>query len=156
MLFGLEQELLDPAASIELAADHLGKDTNADPLLVELAGLSKFEPTRPYVEKLAARERESGSNDIRDKWLYVVLAWILEHRDSYVDPLQIVEYVYADFDYPPQIAGLVRYMPSDEVDLGSRERNEERIYENWKAFVDGSAATHGPQRVGHGTAHARG
>ncbi|MEO7038065.1 MAG: DUF2247 family protein [Polyangiaceae bacterium] len=155
MLFGLDQDLLDPVASIELAVDCLEKDTETGPLLVELAGLSKFEPTRAYVEKLASLEHESGSSDIRDKWLYVVLAWILEHRDGYADPLQIVEDVYADFDYPSQIAGLVRYMPSDEVDLGSRERNEERLYEKWRAFVDGCAATHGPLRDGHSTAHPR-
>jgi hypothetical protein len=84
---------------------------------------------------LAAREPEETLSELRAKWLCVVLAWIFEHRNEYADPLRAVEEVYADFDYPARIASFVRYMPSDDPDLGSRELNEARLYEKWQSYL---------------------
>lgn len=52
------------------------------------------------------------------------------------DPLDDVETVYAEFDYPPEVGRFVRYMPSDEPDLGSRERNEARLVEKWERYLE--------------------
>jgi hypothetical protein len=65
-----------------------------------------------------------------------VLAWLYERRDELPDPLACVDEVYADFDYPPQIARLVRYMPMDGPDLGSREANERRMFERWREYLE--------------------
>jgi hypothetical protein len=72
----------------------------------------------------------------------LVLAWIYEHRGAFLDPLQTVEEVYADFGYPERIAGFVRYMPMDGPDLGSREANEQRLMERWKEYLDATAPTY--------------
>lgn len=134
ILFGLKEELLDPAVPTELAAN-LVDDETSDVTLIELAGLSTNEDGREYVETLAAREREAPLQELRAKWLCVVLAWIFEHKDEYADPLRAVEEVYADFDYPARIANFVRYMPSDDPDLGSRELNEARLYDRWRSYL---------------------
>lgn len=134
ILFGLKEELLDPAAPMEIAAE-LVDDETSDIKLVELAGLSANDDGRQYLEALAAREREETLQELRAKWLCVVLAWIFEHRSEYADPLRAVEEVYADFEYPKRIANFVRYMPSDEPDLGSRELNESRLYEKWRSYL---------------------
>lgn len=65
----------------------------------------------------------------------LVLAWIYENREGVADPLGIVEEIYADFDYPGEVAPFVRYMPMSGPDLCSREKNEERMYGNWKAYL---------------------
>ncbi|WP_077488493.1 DUF2247 family protein [Sinomonas mesophila] len=44
-------------------------------------------------------------------WLFLALDWLYEHRDEYSEPLEIVEMIYSDFDYPAEIEGFVRFMP---------------------------------------------
>ena len=136
LLFGIDQELLDLAAPIDFAIEALMANATANPTVVDLAGLTAGEDTRPYVERLAIAEPEKAAKETRNKWLYVVLAWILEHKDSYAKPLEAVAEVYADFQYPKRIAEFVYYMPSDEPDLGSRELNEARLYAKWQAYLD--------------------
>jgi hypothetical protein len=148
VLFGLEEELLDPAAPTKMAAERLTNEAHASPNLVELAGLSAGEDVRPCVERLASDERDDAVQAIRARWLCIVLAWILEHKDDYGDPLQAVEEVYADFDYPEGIAGFVRYMPSNEPDLGSRELNEARLYRKWQVYVEDCSRKYAPTNSG--------
>lgn len=65
-------------------------------------------------------------------WLLLVLSWVLENRDEFDDPLGLVELLYADFDYPEEIEGLVRFMPlqpGQEAGVAALERR-------WEAFVD--------------------
>lgn len=140
ILYGVDNELLAPGAAADFAGDRLARRDDPSAILVELAGARRDEPTRALVEQLASAEPPEASDEIQDKWLYLVLAWIFEHRASYPDPLQTVEEVYADFGYPPRIASFVRYMPADEPDLGSRERNERRLHEKWKRYLDEASA----------------
>ncbi len=37
-----------------------------------------------------------------------------ENRETVEDPFAVVEELYADFDYPEEIAGFVRYMPPED------------------------------------------
>ena len=136
VLFGLRQELLDSAAPIELAEDRLADEENSDPVLIELAGLSRTDDPLPHVEKLAAAADEPAE-EIRGRWLFLVLAWIFEHKHDYDDPLRAIEEVYADFDYPKRIAGLVRYMPTDEPDLGSLVLNDARMLRQMERVFGG-------------------
>jgi hypothetical protein len=85
-----------------------------------------------------------SEDEIRDKWLYLVLAWLYEHRAEVPDPLQRVEEVYADFGYPEQLANFVRYLPMEGPGLGSREANERRLFERWKRYIDGAASKFSP------------
>lgn len=134
--FGVVEGLLDPRAAIDIALDQL--DTKGEPsaALLELASLGRDESVMPLVEQLANSEPPCDEESIRDKWLHIVLAWLYEHRAEFSDPLQTVEEVYADFDYPEQIASFVRYMPMQGPDLGSRVANERRLFERWKVFVE--------------------
>lgn len=145
ILFGLTEELLDPAAPSLLAADLVGGDTE-DATLIELAGLSPKEDSQPYVQTLAGRATDEPVPDGHAKWLYLVLAWIFLHRDEYADPLRAVEEVYADFGYPKQIANFVRYMPMEGPDLGSRKRNEARLYDRWQHYLQDAERRFGAER----------
>jgi hypothetical protein len=64
-------------------------------------------------------------------WLYLALAWLLEHRSAYDDPLAVIEMLYADFDYPEDIRSLVRFMPPGPGDRPGVEGIEQR----WSDFV---------------------
>ncbi len=65
-------------------------------------------------------------------WLLLVLAWVLEYRSEFDDPLGVVELLYSDFDYPQEIEGLVRFMP---VQAG-QEVGVEALNRRWESFVD--------------------
>lgn len=139
--FGLVNELLDPRAAVDLALEEIARLEHPPAALIDLAGADTNEPTQELVDQLAEGEAQRPENEIHDKWLYLVLAWIYEHRDRYPDPLQTVEEVYADFGYPEQIAGFVRYMPMDGPDLGSKDANERRLFERWKRYLGGNGPT---------------
>lgn len=44
-------------------------------------------------------------------WLFLALAYVLDRREQFEDPLGVVEDLYALFEYPDEIQGLIRYMP---------------------------------------------
>ena len=134
--FGLVNELLDPQAPVAFAVDQIGKFEESPAALLDLARLGEGEPNMALVERLAKSEPRRPEDEIRRKWLYLVLAWIYEHRHEYSDPLQRVEEVYADFGYPEQIASFVRYMPMVGPDLCNQEANERRLFERWKQYID--------------------
>lgn len=79
------------------------------------------------VHRLAATDSEIS----RDKWLFVLLAWLYANRDEVDEPFAIVEQLYADFDYPPQIEAFVRYMPAKNSAAG-----DEHLLEAWKRYLD--------------------
>lgn len=134
--FGLQNELLDPEAPRDMAVDQIAEFEEPSSTLLELASVKKGERTMELVEQLAVAETPSPEEKIRERWLYLVLAWIYEHRNECSDPLQRVEEVYADFDYPERIASFVRYMPMNGPDLGNREANERRLFERWAQYLD--------------------
>jgi hypothetical protein len=137
--FGLVNRLLDPAVAVDLAVEQVLQLEHPSSALLELAGANWGEPPTESVEQLADAESPRPESELRDKWLYLVLSWIYEHRGSFSDPLQTVEEVYADFGYPEQSSGFVRYMPMDGLDLGSREANEQRLMQRWKQYLDETA-----------------
>lgn len=68
-------------------------------------------------------------------WLYLALSWVYSHRNEYEDPLQVVEMIYADFDYPTEIENLVRFMPAppgQSASNSSIERSWQRYLEDKK------------------------
>lgn len=91
------------------------------------------------VEVLACREH-FPENILERKWLFIVLSWIYANKATFDAPLQLVEEVYAEFDYPQSISSFVRYMPMTEPDLGSRQKNEERLYQYWQDYLVAEAA----------------
>lgn len=134
--FGIVNELLDPKAPRAFAIDQVGEIDDPAAALVDLAGAGENEPAIELVKQIADRAPQCSEDEVRGKWLYLVLAWIYERRHEISDPLQRVEEVYADFRYPERIASFVRYMPMVGPDLGSREANESRLLERWKQYVD--------------------
>jgi hypothetical protein len=59
----------------------------------------------------AAAEALPDGEDTSRVWLYLALDWLYEHRADFVEPFEVIEMLYADFDCPAEIDGLVRFMP---------------------------------------------
>jgi hypothetical protein len=143
ILFGIDNELLSPGAAVDFAVAAIMADEEPDSVVLELAGLGAGEATRDLVEKVAAAEPKQDADRVRSKWLYLALAWMFEHQQNYADPLGMVEEAYADFGYPEEVAAFVGYMPMDGPDLGSREANQRRLYENWRRYLENASREFG-------------
>ena len=132
--YGLDNELIDSAVTVERAIDLLGEQADTDPGVIELAALRPGQCGQSILAELADAEPPLDVAEVQDTWLYLVLAWVYEHRSEFSDPLQTVEMVYADFGCPQSIEGFVRYMPSEGPNVGRLE-NEKRLMERWRLFV---------------------
>lgn len=65
-------------------------------------------------------------------WLFLALSWLLQRRHEFADPHEVIEMLYADFESPPEIRGLVRYIqpvPGQPVGLAA-------IDERWRSWVE--------------------
>ncbi|MFP2958389.1 DUF2247 family protein [Myxococcus sp. 1LA] len=140
VLFGMDNELVSSEVPVEMAVEQLGIEEGPARALVALGGMEKWDSPRAYVESLADSEATQSDEALNEKWLYLVLAWVFVNRVRFSDPLQKVEEIHADFGYPTRVAEFVRYTPSEEPDLSSRELNEQRLYRKWESYLDEMAA----------------
>lgn len=134
--YGIENKYISSDIAIDHAMHELAECEDYSQDLIDLASLSKGDTVYPYLMKLAEVSKELKDNIIKEKWMYLILDWIYNNKNKYSDPLGIVEEIYADFDYPEIILSFVRYMPSNEVDLGSVELNDARLFKNWKNYLE--------------------
>ena len=109
--------------------------------MVELAGLTQAELAEvpSLLEKVVSAAEAEDSTASQGKWLYLVLAWVYEHRAEVVDPLGLVEQLYADFGYPAELRGFVRFMPPEgryEPQAHTHAENVARLFSKWAEYLD--------------------
>ncbi|MBC1501252.1 DUF2247 family protein [Listeria weihenstephanensis] len=66
--------------------------------------------------------------------------WLFDIRQEFEDPFGMVEEIYADFDYPEEIAKIVRYMP---VSAGESGFGEDYLKLNWVKYLAGARGKYG-------------
>jgi hypothetical protein len=127
LLYGFEHGFIDEKGVSEYACKTLTEKSSQE--AIELASLL---PQENYLANdllhSLANKGLSPATDTAKPWIFLLLSFLFEHQENYDDPLEIVEELYADFNYPEKIASLVRHMPPPEGVEGS----EERLFENWK------------------------
>jgi hypothetical protein len=136
VLFGIENRFFSDDAAIEHARAELSREEPPLQGIIDLAWLEKGESIHPHLEETAKAQSNRNVDRSKEKFLYLVLEWVYGQKGSCEDPLEIVECIYADFDYPSEIAKFVRYMPSEELLLGSVELNVQRLYRNWETYLE--------------------
>lgn len=135
--YAVENKFLFPESAIEHASNLINEETNENSPLVELVTFNEQSNILHQIEKLAKLENQISENIIREKWLFIILEHLYEHKNQYNDPLDLIELIYSDFDYPEIISNIIRYMPMEGPDLGSVELNEARLYKNWEKYLCG-------------------
>ncbi|MGH8139143.1 MAG: DUF2247 family protein [Steroidobacteraceae bacterium] len=146
-LWGVEHLLIDTSTVVDLATDRLlaGSD---DPVEIELAALPKSEISEAgdLLRRLADTEPAHSATEIARKWLFLRMAWIYERRGDLQDPLGEAESAYADFGYPREVEGFMRYMPATwgyAPKTHTREENEARLYRLWQQYLAAAAREFG-------------
>jgi hypothetical protein len=127
---------------------HHGWLSDSDVVAVALANLNLGGPLPSAEEDLALllsddydripeiindlSRSSSGGGNPAAVWLFLALAWLHEHRSDYLEPLEVIEMLYADFDYPDEMAGLVRFMPAPPGAATGYRAIEQR----WEDYLD--------------------
>lgn len=132
--YGLERFFIKEWAVIDIAVGEVRRGTS-DPLLHDLAALLRDEVER-LPEIFGELDYPGRFDDPREssrKWLYLQLKAAYVQRRQLNDPLGVVEQIYADFDYPPAISRLIRYMPAS---VPGDEVGEAGLLQRWARFLD--------------------
>lgn len=129
---GLSLGLITPPTAVRLAQDAADAGC-ADPAVIDLAQL---EPNEVAAVRQALRASDPEDADLFPpqavrKWTYLELKAAFELRDRLRDPLGVVEEIYADFDYPSQVASFVRYMPPPP----GAPVGEDALYDRWSTYL---------------------
>lgn len=135
LAFGLDAGFVDTHAVREALATQRRRSKGGRVVDLRAFARGKEQP-RAKLERLARREPEQLHELIRDKWLFLVLAWLYEHRDERRDPLGDLERVYAAFDYPETMSRFVPYLPPPPGE-------EHDVEANWQAFVHARQVEYG-------------
>lgn len=151
--YGLDHQLIKPRAAIEKAFDEIAQTDRPHPDVVTLAGSNEVDPLTELLSRLASAELAPPDGYVKEKWLYLVLSWLYDNSATLNDPLAVVEAIYSDFGYPREIAHFVRSMPMVGDDLGTRERNEARLLDYWREYLESASARFGRRNPGgrHGS-----
>ena len=144
-VWGVEHGWIDSNTLIALAINRLQRfEKNPQPEL-ELAALQSVNHAEAFDLAKQLARTEPSAKDPKSKWLYLVSRWVFEHRDQVTDPLGIMEELYADFEYPSELAPLIRYMPPiDGYDPAghTRQENESRLFDKWREYLADAEKRH--------------
>jgi hypothetical protein len=133
LAYGWRNGWIDSAALVAIAEQEFSAGLALPPALERLALLLRDQ----YYEipQLAVELGDFDDAAARPLWLYLALAWLFAHRDQVEDPLGTIELLYADFDYPAEIEGLVRFMPGPPgVPTGTAA-----IMARWESYLESRA-----------------
>jgi hypothetical protein len=96
--------------------------------IIAITSAKVDDPLGPIIDRVAGPGEPTP--DLIRKWALIIAAFIMESDIS--DKLEAIEEVYSSFDYPEELAGMVRYMPMTGPNLGSKAANEERMLNRLK------------------------
>lgn len=127
--------------SIIKHAEHMCSLDQASQIELELSFKTKMDihEIESITEYLSASCINPDESITKEKWLYLVLSWVLFNKVNYSKPLEVVESIYADFDYPESIESFIGYMPANDgydPSIHSDTENKERLFKNWEKYLE--------------------
>lgn len=133
---GLSLGLISPPTAAAIASNAVTRGAR-DPAIAELADLQSHDvpAIRATLRAVDPEEADLYPPQSVRKWVYLELKAAYELRDRLVDPLGVVELIYADFDYPSSVAAFVRYMPPPP----GAATGEGPLLERWAEFLANEA-----------------
>ena len=138
LLYAIDNGYLSHLAAVEHAQHELGFEEIPD--VLELAILAPQETIypqsiQPYISYLADRVSENEKKYAKQKLQYLVLKWMYERQADFKNILEAVEFIYADFGHPQNMASFIRYMPSMRPILATADLRTDQMLKNWASFL---------------------
>lgn len=113
--FAVKLKLIHPLGAVDFAVKAIEGNSAYSNDQLELASKTEDDPLIDIVEII---ERICGQvhpiPEISEKWLFLSIYWLYVNQSKFDDPLEVLEGVYADFNYPEAIKHLIRYMPNED------------------------------------------
>ncbi|EGO5827575.1 DUF2247 family protein [Enterococcus faecalis] len=129
ILYGMENKIIARSDVINYATRILDEGMLGFDWVLKIAIADEYEDILPYIYELGNLEDSEDDSTIQDKWRYFILKELYAKKSNYENFNEKVEEIYADFDYPEDMAGFIGYMPS--LDGKSME-------ESWQEYLTSS------------------
>ncbi|RUP11005.1 DUF2247 family protein [Hyphomicrobium sp.] len=109
-IWGIQQGFINHQAIVDMAESQLSKGGDPEEALVSLCLSNTKEEynLEELVRTLAAKEPPEDESQIKQKWLQVILAWIIRDWHNFSNPPGVLENVVADFGYPNELEEINR------------------------------------------------
>ena len=143
LAYGFRHGFLSPDDVIAVALAKYTAEIPLGPVEEQLALL--LSDQRDKVDELVGALEPADPTERPDRvWLYLALAWLLEHADEFDDPLHVIELVYADFEYPEEIRSLVRFLPPEPGEAPGVDG----LWKRWRQWVEQAGAEYAARDSG--------
>lgn len=126
--YAYAHQLVDTQAVIDHACQVFSEGECDNDKILAIASANATDHLGPLIDRIAGSVEPPA--DLGRKWALILAAFISE--SDLPDRLDAIEEIYSSFDYPDELSGMVRYMPMNGPDLGSREANESRMLNSLK------------------------
>ena len=105
---GLEKKIISKKEIILYAYLIISEDTEHFARVIELS-IAEEEEVEDILSELVLKEEKKSIETINSKWIFAII------YDAYIylgdKVYDVIEDVYAEFEYPDEISNLVKYMP---------------------------------------------
>ncbi len=129
IVYGHREGWIDSTAVTDLCLRKLEAGRASD--LEEQIALTLREQADTVPELLSRVVLDRPPEVLGRVWCYLALAWVYENRAQLADPLDLVEMIYADFSYPDDLEGFVRYLPV----LPGEQAGEAALLSRWASYL---------------------
>lgn len=108
---GLEKSIISNSEIISYAILILSEGMEQFDRVLELV-IAEEDEAEEIILNLAFKEGESDLEKINSKWIFAIIydAYCYLNSEIY----NVIEDVYAEFEYPEEIRNLINYMPCDD------------------------------------------
>lgn len=127
---GLRRGWVRPSEGIRLVDQAIREDQRMRPEVFELTAADEWNFAEK-VSRLVPTPTEESDRSALSIWTYLFMAWLYDNRDRFADVLRIVELLAADLEFPPEISGMVRWMPPPE----GEEVGIDALMRHWERYV---------------------
>ncbi|MBC7907582.1 MAG: DUF2247 family protein [Rhodospirillaceae bacterium] len=140
LVWAYERQLISWKDLVEIAQQKVGL-RKASLLEVKLSNVGKDNSWSAFDIASKLIRGPISEEFIKKKWLYLCLLYVYRLNVSNGEKLSFVESIYAEFDYPDEISGFIRYIPpapDDAYDpsLHSIEENERHLFKKMTNFLN--------------------
>jgi len=141
ILFAIENNFLAHQTAIEHALETVQKNENVPEEVIELACMLQREAEFPYdvlqlVNRLATSQNSDNYSNSREKFLYVSLNWVYEHKGDYCNPIEVIDILCDDINYPNEVKNLISFMPTSESETNSLNSAAEQLSERLLRYLE--------------------
>jgi hypothetical protein len=130
LLYGLEQNYVDEKEISDYICCSLTITHPKEAYEIAVTPIENQHLIHQLLSTLASQSKEKTTNTT-EPWLFLSLSFLFDNKHLYNNIYEELEILYSDFNYPEELAPLIRYMPPSDGTEGSKDY----LLKNWKAAL---------------------